>query len=285
MLLAMSHRVYRITENPLVIAHRGGGNEQPENSLEAFRAMREAGFRHIESDVHSTADGVAVIMHDPALDRTTDGSGLVNEKTWAEIERVRDASGHRPPRLDEVLDAFPDVVFNLDAKADSSVGPLLEAVRRTNAAERVCLASFSQKRIERMRALLPEAAYSLGTTAIAGLVAASWTGSAGRWQARRHGRFAGVPKDLAGIEAVQVPVSQPLPAGPRGFARRERRIRVITPRFVQLAHSLGLAVHAWTINSPSQAQWLVEMGVDGIITDEPTRTVKHLRARGYAAEI
>lgn len=280
----MPEPVYQISETPLVIAHRGGGNEQPENSFEAFQAMYDAGFRYFESDVHATADGVAVIMHDPSLDRTTDGSGLVVEHTWAEIEQVRDASGHHPPRLDTVLDAFPDVTFNLDAKEDTAVDPLITTLQRTGATNRVCLASFSQKRIDRMRTLLPQAAYSLGTSAIAGLVAASKTRAALRW-ARHGGRVLGLPRNMEGIQAVQVPVSFPLPGFSMLPGSPGVKIRVVTPRFVELAHAYGLAVHVWTVNSYPQAEWLVDMGVDGIITDEPTMISRRLRESGRGAII
>ncbi|MGJ9427278.1 glycerophosphodiester phosphodiesterase family protein [Actinotignum sp. GS-2025b] len=166
-------RLYDIDGPALIIAHRGGGNEYPENSLRAFEALYRAGFRHIESDVHATADGVAVILHDPLLDRTTDGVGPISAHTWAEVAQVRNEAGERPPRLDEVLDAFPDAVFNLDAKSDAAVEPLVAAVRRTGAAGRVCLASFSQARVERMRSRLPGATFSLGRSAVAWLMALS----------------------------------------------------------------------------------------------------------------
>ncbi|MGJ9486249.1 glycerophosphodiester phosphodiesterase family protein [Actinotignum sp. GS-2025b] len=301
-------RLYDIDGPALIIAHRGGGNEYPENSLRAFEALYRAGFRHIESDVHATADGVAVILHDPLLDRTTDGVGPISAHTWAEVAQVRNEAGERPPRLDEVLDAFPDAVFNLDAKSDAAVEPLVAAVRRTGAAGRVCLASFSQARVERMRSRLPGATFSLGRSAVAWLMALSHLPGV---QGVRIAKF---PGSQRGFQAVQVPVDIALPRprslpGLRSLPRpwplsrssRSRRllqsgdaagggtlghpVPVLTARFVQLAHAQGLAVHAWTINSAAEAEGLLDLGVDGIITDEPSAMRSYFDNSQYSVRI
>ncbi|MFG6286108.1 glycerophosphodiester phosphodiesterase family protein [Actinotignum sp. GS-2025f] len=285
-------RLYDIDGPALIIAHRGGGNEYPENSLRAFDAVYRAGFRHIESDVHTTADGVAVILHDPLLDRTTDGVGPVSAHTWAEVAQVRNEAGERPPRLDEVLDAFPDAVFNLDAKSDAAVEPLVAAVRRTGAARRVCLASFSQPRVERMRSQLPGATFSLGRSAVAWLMALS------RLPGVQGVRIAKFPGSQRGFQAVQVPVDIALPRPrslPRTLSRLRRReeedgklgrpVPVLTARFVQLAHAQGLAVHAWTINSAAEAERLLDLGVDGIITDEPSTMRNYFDRSQYSVRI
>ncbi|MGN2366838.1 glycerophosphodiester phosphodiesterase family protein [Actinotignum sp. UMB0459] len=278
-------RLYDIDGPALIIAHRGGGNEYPENSLRAFDAVYRAGFRHIESDVHTTADGVAVILHDPLLDRTTDGVGPVSAHTWAEVAQVRNEAGERPPRLDEVLDAFPDAVFNLDAKSDAAVEPLVAAVRRTGAAGRVCLASFSQARVERMRSQLPGATFSLGRSAVAWLMALS------RLPGVQGVRIAKFPGSQRGFQAVQVPVDIALPR-PLSRSRRAagggklgRPVPVLTARFVQLAHAQGLAVHAWTINSTAEAERLLDLGVDGIITDEPSTMRSYFDRSQYSVRI
>ncbi|MGJ9529185.1 glycerophosphodiester phosphodiesterase family protein [Actinotignum sp. GS-2025a] len=304
-------RLYDIDGPALIIAHRGGGNEYPENSLRAFEALYRAGFRHIESDVHATADGVAVILHDPLLDRTTDGVGPISAHTWAEVAQVRNEAGERPPRLDEVLDAFPDAVFNLDAKSDAAVEPLVAAVRRTGAAGRVCLASFSQARVERMRSRLPGATFSLGRSAVAWLMALS------RLPGVQGVRIAKFPGSQRGFQAVQVPVDIALPR-PRSLPRlrslpglrslprpwplsRSSRspragdesgsgtlghpVPVLTARFVQLAHAQGLAVHAWTINSAVEAEGLLDLGVDGIITDEPSAMRSYFDNSQYSVRI
>ncbi|MCF2706640.1 glycerophosphodiester phosphodiesterase [Arcanobacterium haemolyticum] len=246
-----STRIYTTTNTPLVIAHRGGGNEYPENSLAAFTAMKNAGFRYIETDCQATKDGVAVLSHDPALERTTDAHGSISDYTWAELAHVRDHSGNPLMRVDDVLDAFSDLVFNIDAKAYSAAEPLVEALRRTNATARVCVSSFNERRLRRIRAVLPEVTTSLGVSAIARLMLASQLSGSLRAAALRL-----VPGPDIGVEAAQVPL-------------RSYGVPVLTPALVAAAHDRGLAVHAWTVNDVDTARELVEWGVDGIITDEP----------------
>ncbi|MDO4887496.1 MAG: glycerophosphodiester phosphodiesterase family protein [Actinomycetaceae bacterium] len=255
-------RLYSIGQ-PVILAHRGGGREQPENSIDAFIAVRDAGFGHVETDVHATSDGIAVFFHDDRLDRTTDGKGRVSSYTWRELQRVRDTSGNRIVRVDEALDACPGLVFNIDAKSNGAVEPLVRAVRSTSAGQRVCIASFSERRLRCLRSLMPAVASSLGTGAVARIVAAS------RLPARPRQRvMASVPGPERGVQAVQVPL-------------RSAGLPVLTPGFVEAAHARGLAVHAWTIDDVELAERLMGMGVDGIVTDVPTAMREHLAARGY----
>ncbi|MGO1714145.1 MAG: glycerophosphodiester phosphodiesterase family protein [Ancrocorticia populi] len=244
---------------PLVIAHRGGANEYPENSIASFQAMQGAGFTHIETDAHATSDGVAVFAHDPELDRTTDATGNIADYTWNQLAKVRDASGNRLMRVDEVLDQFPDIIFNIDAKSDAVVDPLTSAVRRTRAVESVCLASFNERRLGRIRSALPGVTTSMGMAAIARVVGAAVLGGSGR------GLLRALPGPEAGVDVAQVPFDY-------------RRIPVLTPRFIAAAHARGIAVHAWTINDLAEVDTLVSWGIDGIITDEPTAVRNHLAA-------
>lgn len=246
-------------QQPLIIAHRGGANEYPENSIESFDAMRAAGFTHIETDAHATSDGVAVFAHDPQLDRTTDATGNIADYTWSELSKVKDASGHTLMRVDEVLDQFPDIVFNIDAKSDGVVEPLTAAVSRTRSEHSVCLASFNERRLGRIRSILPGVTTSMGMAAIARVVAAATLGRPSSRLLRR------LPGPEAGVDVAQVPFSY-------------RRIPVLTPRFIAAAHSRGIAVHAWTINDLAGVDTLLEWGIDGIITDEPTAVRNHLTA-------
>jgi glycerophosphoryl diester phosphodiesterase len=257
-MLGQMNRIYGITDKPLVIAHRGGGDEHPENSIVAFRAAYQAGFRYIETDAHATSDGVAVLSHDPMLDRTTDGSGLISAHTWKEITQVHDESGNCLMRVDDVLAEFPDVVFNIDAKEDNVAMPLVDAIRRTHAQTHVCVASFSEKRLDRIRYAMPTLTTSLGVTATARMVIATHVANPLRGQLLRA-----VPGPADGAQAVQVPLVS-------------RHIPVLTQKFVQIAHAHQLAVHAWTINDLDQADLLVSWGVDGIITDQPTAMRAHL---------
>lgn len=244
-------RLWKIGEKPVVLAHRGGGNEVPENSIDAFRRMRERGFRFVETDCHATKDGVVVIFHDPILERTTDGRGKISRWTWRDLREVRDESGHRIVRLDELLEEFPDMIFNIDAKHNGVARPMAEIISRLGAIDRVSLASFSETRLRYIRRLLPGVRSSMGTSAIARLVLAS----NGPTSLRRAALYR-MPGPEQGVECIQVP-------------ELFRSVRIINGAFVALAHSRGLAVHVWTVNEERVMRKLLDLGVDGLITDEP----------------
>ena len=214
--------------------------------------MGERGFRYLETDARATLDGVAVLCHNATLDRTVGAAGKVRGYTWRELARVRDG-GPAVMRVDEALERHPDAVFNIDAKSDDVAAPLARAIREAGAQSRVCVASFSERRLRRLRGELPGAASSLGIGAIARIVAASRT----RTGAARRRLLKGLPD----AQVAQVPLSF-------------RGVRVLTERFVASAHEAGIAVHAWTIAR------LLDMGVDGIITDVPTAMYEGLRERG-----
>jgi len=237
-----NHRfAYLDAPAPIAFAHRGGAARGDENSVAAFARSVALGYRYIETDVHASADGVAVVFHDDTLARMTGRPERVRELRWADLASVRVGGEPVIPRLDEVLDAWPEVRFNIDVKDDTGVDPTVEVVRRTGALARVLLASFSDRRTARMRAALgPTLATSPGTRGVARL-----------WAASRTGRGA---SGLAAYAAAQVPVRQ----GP---------VRVVDQRFVRYAHRLGLQVHVWTIDLPDRMHELLDLGVDGIMTD------------------
>ncbi|MCI5825500.1 MAG: glycerophosphodiester phosphodiesterase [Arcanobacterium sp.] len=236
-----------------MLAHRGGGNEELENSLDAFASMAAKGFSFIETDAHATRDGVVVLFHDSTLARTTHAVGKIADYSWQQLAQVRDYSGHALVRLDSALTQFPDVVFNVDAKSWHVVEPLVRTISGLKASRQVSLASFSERRLRALRRALPGVHSSLGTGAIAVLVIAAWLPARlGQWLAKKL-----VPGPAAGVEVVQVPI-------------RYARVTVVTRRFVRLCHALGLAVHVWTINTAHLMRQLIAMGADGIITDEPT---------------
>lgn len=250
-------RLWQIGKKPVVLAHRGGSEQGLENSFAAFTATAAQGFRYIETDAHATKDGVVVLFHDDALERTTDGTGKISAYTWQQLRKVRDHSGQPLMRLDEALRRFPGVTFNVDAKEWSVVAPLALTLRRLNALGQVSLASFSEKRLTLLRQSLPGVRSSLGTGAIVTLVVASRLPLRfGKWVARLL-----VPGPRSGVEAVQAPYQQ-------------GRIRVITERFVRLSHACGMAVHVWTINREAEMRALLKLGVDGIITDRPALAKK-----------
>lgn len=227
---------------PLAFAHRGGAASGDENTADAFARAVALGYRHLETDVHTTADGVAVVFHDETLDRLTGEPGPIAGLTWAELSSLRVGGAGVVPRLDDLLDAWPTVRFNIDLKADPAVAPVVAAVRRAGAERRVLLASFSDTRLKQVRSLAgPQVATSLGSRSVLRLRAASLVGLRIR-----------LPESVV---AAQVPV-------------RHGRFPVVDERFIAYAHRLGLQVHVWTIDDPAEMNRLLEMGVDGIMTDE-----------------
>ena len=255
-------RLYSVGE-PVILAHRGGAVDYAENSPEAFAAMRDLGFRYIETDARATSDGVAVLCHDETLDRTTDSKGPISARTWRELQQVRGKDGNGILRVDEALKAYPDVVFNIDAKSDRVVVPLARAIRVGDARDRVCVASFSERRLRRLRGFLPGVASSLGAGSVARIAAAART-----FGPVRSRLLASVPGPGDGVQAAQVPL-------------RARGVLVLTQGFLKAAHSRGIAVHVWTIDDVAAATRLLDMGVDGIVTDVPALTRDALRDLGY----
>ena len=252
-------------QGPIVFAHRGGGQEAPENTMSAFAHAYEAGVRHMETDAHLTADGQVVICHDETVDRCYDGTGVIAQMTWRELSALRHRdSGEQLPLLAQVLEAFPDAYFNIDVKEPGVEGPLLDVVADHGAADRVLVASFSEPRLRAVRDAAASdparaVATSLGTEAVVRLVGAAKSATNPAWW---H-----VPGPRQGAIAAQVPMRQ----GP---------IRVVDERFVATAHTLGLAVHVWTINTVADVLRLLEVGVDGIVTDRPAFLRDFLDARG-----
>ncbi len=241
---------------PLAIAHRGGDETAPENTVAAFRAAVELGFRYLETDVHVTSDGVLVAFHDDRLDRVTDGHGEVARLPWSEVSTAKIGGTESIPRFEELLEEFPTARFNVDMKSEHSVIPLVRAIQRHGAADRVCIASFSSDRLRRARSLLgPGVCTAASPREITALIGRARLGE-------RGARRADVP-----FGCVQVPV-------------RHARVEVVTPAFVALVHSLGAQVHVWTIDEPAEMDRLLDLGVDGIMTDRPSVLREVLERRG-----
>ncbi|XVV11166.1 glycerophosphodiester phosphodiesterase [Actinoplanes sp. CA-131856] len=239
---------------PLAFAHRGGAAEGDENTAEAFARAVGLGYRYVETDVHATTDGVPVVFHDSSLLRLTGTARRIGALTWPDLRTVRVGGAAAIPRLDEVLDAWPAIRFNIDVKADDATAPTVAAVRRAGATGRVLLASFSDRRLARVRALAgPSIATSMGPASVARLRLASL------WGVRL--------KPPPSIAAAQVPARQ----GP---------VTVVDRRFVATAHRSGLQVHVWTVDDPAEMTRLLDLGVDGIMTDRPEILRNVYRERG-----
>jgi glycerophosphoryl diester phosphodiesterase len=270
----------------IAYAHQGGAWESPSSTLFAIRRAIERGATGIELDVHATADGELVVCHDSTVDRTTDGHGAIAALTLAQVRALDNAywfapgadvtpgldAGEYPYRgrapddpefriatLDEVLEAFPGVVLNLDIKQTApDVAPYEAVLARALAAHErrddVIVASFLDQALERFAALAPAVATSAGTLATAAF-----------WQAVHEGR------DVPSLRAVALQVPE-----------RHGGLVVVDERFVEAAHGAGLAVHVWTVNDEDAMERLADLGVDGIITDVPSDLVRVLAARGAA---
>lgn len=238
---------------PIAFAHRGGASEVPENTLPAFEHAVRLGYRYVETDVHVTADGELLAFHDDRLDRVTDATGAIAHLPWATVRRAL-VDGREPiPRFEDLLGSFPELRVNVDPKHDAAVEPLATAILRTGAADRVGVGAFSDRRLDRLRALVGDGlCASMGPRQVARLAAAS--------------------RGLPGGGGVRSPVAQ--------VPTHWGRVPVVTPRFLRTAHGRGIQVHVWTIDDPVEMVRLLDLGVDGIMTDRPQVLKDVLLARG-----
>ena len=227
---------------PIAFAHRGGASEAPENTMPAFEHAVRLGYRYLETDAHVTADGVLVAFHDDRLDRVTDRTGVIAELPWSEVQQAK-VDGREPiPLLEDLLSAWPEVRINIDPKQDGVAEPLASAIIRTGSVDRVCVGAFSDRRIATVKALVgPALCTSMGPREVAQLVAAS--------------------RRLPGGKRLRSPCAQ--------VPTRQGRVPLVTPRLVDTAHGLGLQVHVWTIDDRAEMARLLDVGVDGIMTDRP----------------
>ena len=243
---------------PIAFAHRGGAGDWPENSLEAFSRAVELGFRYVETDAHVTSDGVIIAFHDDSLDRVTDRVGLISDLTWAEVSQAR-IDGIAPiPLLEDLLSTWPDLRLNIDAKHDEVVEPLADLLSRTQTLDRVCIGSFSDRRLDHFRTLFGgEVCTSMGPKGVARMRAASF----------------GVGRKIPEGNCLQVPTH----AG---------KIPLVDRRFIRKAHRAGLPVHVWTIDVEEEMHRLLDLGVDGIMTDRPAalRAVMESRRQWSATD-
>ncbi|MEY2422914.1 MAG: glycerophosphoryl diester phosphodiesterase [Acidimicrobiaceae bacterium] len=219
--------------------------------MPAFEHAVRLGYRYIETDVHVTADGVLLAFHDDVLDRVTDRHGRVDTLPWVDVKQAR-VDGREPiPLFEDLLGAFPEVRVNVDPKHDGALPALVEVLKRCDAIDRVCIGAFSDRRLSRARTLLGGTlCTSLGPRGIARLRSASY----------------GVP-----VGRLPAPCAQ-VPTGARGMT-------LVDERFVSEAHDRGMQIHVWTIDDRDEMIRLLDLGVDGIMTDRPAILREVLESR------
>ena len=223
-----------------VLAHRGGSIESFENTIESFYYSQSLGCKFIETDVQISSDGIPYIFHDETLKRLTGISKKFSSLDSNEIDRLRIFKSHKIPRLDETLQTFPDMCFQIDVKTDEVAMPALEVIHKCRAEDRVCIASFNSSRLSKVNNKYPEICLSMGPNEVGKMLLSSF----------------GLYKKTIMGDCLQVPMYY-------------YGIKVVTKRFIDFIHSKGLKICVWTINDEKTFRKLIEMKVDGIITDKP----------------
>lgn len=237
---------------PIAFAHRGGASDAPENTMPAFQRAIDLGYIYMETDVHSTKDGVLLAFHDDDLSRTCGRPGLISELNFAEIKDAR-VNGVEPiPLLDDLLSTWPTAHINIDCKSDQALKPLADRITRGDIFDRICIGSFSDRRLAALREQFgPALCTSMGPREVTKLRLGSWVRHTGKFQ---------------NVHAAQVPVSQ----GP---------LTIVDKSFITAAHKADIQVHVWTIDDPKEMDRLLDLGVDGIMTDKPETLKKVLISR------
>lgn len=238
-------------EGPIPVAHRGGAAEAPENTMAAFAAAVALGYRYVETDVHATDDGVLLAFHDHTLDRVTDRTGAIGQLPYAEVREAR-VGGAPIPRFEEVLEAWPDLRIHVDAKHLAAAAPLIAAVERAGAHDRVCVGSFSDRTVGALRRLANGRICTwMGRAEIVALRLASW----------------GIPAPRSPAGCTQSPV-------------RQGALPIVDRRYIAAAHRRGVGVHVWTINERAEMERLLDLGVDAVLSDRPTLLKQVFSERG-----
>jgi len=245
---------YGSEPGPVAVAHRGGAGLGPENSHAAFSLSVALGVRYLETDVRLTADGRLACFHDARLERVTGASGRVRTHSLEQLRRLRIAHRELIPTIDELLDWFPDRRVMVDVKDRDAVGPLVDAIRRADAADRVCVAGAWDPWLREVRRELPGVTTALGWSALSALVLAGRTGIRPN-AALATGEFAHVPWALVGRPGVLA-------------------------RLVEMAAALRVRIALWTIDDAPTMHHVLDLGVDAVITDRPDVLREVLVARG-----
>ncbi len=248
-------RSYLDSPVPRIFAHRGLAIDAPENTLLSFARAVAIGVEYIETDVHASHDGVAVIAHDPSLERVAGRKVRVSQLTMSELRKVRLGHDQGFPSLAEALDAFPETKFNIDVKSKDAVPGTIAAITDAGAQDRVLVSSFDERR----RAL-----------ALRGLPGVVSSASARRFLpallAGKVGFSPALRRSMRGLVAVQVP-------------EKAVGLRVTTAKMVRALHDAGIEMHVWTVNDPARMDALLDLGVDGIVTDRADLALEVVRHR------
>jgi glycerophosphoryl diester phosphodiesterase len=238
-------------QGPVPYVHRGGPVGTVENTMAAFGRAHAMGFRYFETDVHATSDGVLVAFHDRTLRRVAGERSAIETMSASEVRAVR-LGGERIPFLADLIGAFPDVRFNIDPKHDAAARPLATLLRDLGVLERVCVASFSDRRLSYLRvALGEEVCTAAGPREVARTRAAASTGRS--------------------VQLVADVLQVPRGAGPLSLVNRA---------FVDTAHAAQVPVHVWTVNEERTMRQLLDLGVDGLMSDDPDLLRRVLMDRG-----
>ena len=237
-----------LEEKFLAFAHRGGNEFAPENSFRAFKSAVDIGYKYLETDVHLTKDGFLIAFHDDTLDRVTDKSGLIRDLTLSEIKKAKIAGTDEIPLLSELLNSFTDCFFNIDCKVDETVQPLINLINNKDLINRVCIGSFSQKRINFIRKSLgKEVKTSMGPAEVILSKFLSYTSLGYNFKS----------------SYTSIPI-------------RRYGINLLDERNINYLKSNNQKVIAWTINDEDQMKMLINIGIDGIMTDNLTLLKKVL---------
>jgi glycerophosphoryl diester phosphodiesterase len=226
------------TPRPHAFAHRGGAAHAPENSWTAFEHAVKLGYSYLETDARATSDGRLMAFHDRTLDRVTDAKGPIGSRAYQEVKALRVAGSEPIPLVEDLLGAWPEVRFNIDLKDEPGIALLADVLRRTGAWDRVCVTSFSGSRLRAARGLLDRPVCMATSPAVIAAIRYRQPGLLARRLAHCQVRCAQVPA------------------------------RVASGSFVRRAHALGLDVHVWTINDRAEMIRLLDLGADGIMTDD-----------------
>ena len=241
---------------PLGLSHRGFSPDGLENTMAAFQAAVDLGFGYLETDVRTTSDGVLMAFHDESLDRVTDAAGPISARSLRELRSVRVRGTEPIPTFEEVLVRWPEVRLNVDIKDAAGAAALAALIEKHQAHERVLVTSFSdRRRLDCLRRLSRPAATSAGSAGTAALLLLSPLG------------LASLTARLFRFRCVQVPVNF-------------RGIPVVRPAFLRRCRRAGIQVHVWTVNTRQLMDGLLDMGVDGLVSDRADLLSEVLAARG-----